>query len=158
MAAALRQLGNGARVETFDHFGPIEAGPWRVASMPDDRLGFIESAVQRAGVRESVGFHRGDSSQTVRAFLSDFRDGVSLCFLDADHTYEGIFRDVSAVAPHLLSGGYIILHDTFPDVCGWDGPRILINNINRLGLGAYTHIDLCLAPTNFGLTVLRKVG
>ena len=57
-----------------------------------------------------------------------------------------------------MSGGYVVLHDVFPEFSGWSGPRDVVNNRGRRAAGIYQGCDLCLAPVNYGMTVLRRVG
>jgi hypothetical protein len=40
---------------------------------------------------------------------------LSLIFIDGGHTVETVFTDYNAWVSHLLPGGYLILHDIFPD-------------------------------------------
>ncbi|MCK9273822.1 MAG: class I SAM-dependent methyltransferase [Syntrophales bacterium] len=40
---------------------------------------------------------------------------LALVFIDGGHSYEAAFRDYSAWSPFILSGGYLLIHDIFPD-------------------------------------------
>lgn len=150
-----------ASLHCFDDFGPIKPGPWRVSGFDGDRLALVRERVVRAGFAERVTLYRGDSAtELVRA-----RDGlkqlggVDVAFLDGDHTVEGATRDLWAVEPVLNTGGYVILHDTLPEQCGGhEGPRHVVDRINAIAQGLYEACELYLAPLNYGLAVLRRIG
>ncbi|MBN1662847.1 MAG: class I SAM-dependent methyltransferase [Deltaproteobacteria bacterium] len=40
---------------------------------------------------------------------------LSLIFIDGGHTFEAAFNDYSGWSSHLIPGGYLIIHDIFPD-------------------------------------------
>ena len=49
---------------------------------------------------------------------------LSLIFIDGGHTFEAAFTDYSAWVSHLLPGGYLVIHDIFPDPTkGGQAPR-----------------------------------
>jgi predicted O-methyltransferase YrrM len=49
---------------------------------------------------------------------------LSLVFIDGSHTFEAAFIDYSAWVSHLIPGGYLAIHDIFPDpITGGQAPR-----------------------------------
>lgn len=40
---------------------------------------------------------------------------LSLIFIDGSHAYESVLNDYQIWAKHILSGGYLVFHDIFPD-------------------------------------------
>jgi predicted O-methyltransferase YrrM len=50
---------------------------------------------------------RGDSLSVARTFSTP----IDLLFIDADHSYSAVKADLSAWAPKVRSGGWIVLHD-----------------------------------------------
>jgi predicted O-methyltransferase YrrM len=40
---------------------------------------------------------------------------LSMVFIDGGHTFEAVFKDYNCWVPHLLPGGYLVIHDIFPD-------------------------------------------
>ena len=40
---------------------------------------------------------------------------LSLVFIDGGHTFETVLTDYTAWAGHIVSGGYLLVHDIFPD-------------------------------------------
>lgn len=160
IAAALAENGDGGVVHTFDDFSPIKSMPWCDAEMPEGRLEFVGESLTRAGVAERVVAHQGHSAAALRGAAAELRDagGVQLAFLDADHGVRGVWHDLWALEPALATGGFVILHDTFPEYCGHHGPRHLLDHVNRYAVGRYEKVDLYLSPINYGLGVLRRVG
>jgi predicted O-methyltransferase YrrM len=45
----------------------------------------------------------------------NWRSPLSLVFIDGGHTFEAAFLDYSSWSPHLLPGGFLIIHDIFSD-------------------------------------------
>jgi predicted O-methyltransferase YrrM len=43
---------------------------------------------------------------------------ISLLFIDADHSYEAVARDIAAWVPYVVDGGTIALHDSCTADCG----------------------------------------
>lgn len=164
MAAAFKENNRPfgqAVIHCFDDFGPIHKGPWRDVEMLEGRLEFVNERLEKAGLGDYVTFHPGDSSSNVIKCHDDFKElgGVDLAFIDGDHTINGVVADFQAVEPVLKTGGYILLHDTYPEQCGnHEGPRYLIDHIDEIGHGLYEHVEMHLSPINFGLALLRRVA
>ena len=55
---------------------------------------------------------------TTRRAAKRFEGEVGLLFVDADHAYRAVRRDLKAWLPHLLPAGVVVLHD----VGDWEGP------------------------------------
>jgi predicted O-methyltransferase YrrM len=160
IAAALAENGQGGVLHCFDDFVPVRPGPWRPHEMKQGVLEFVADQLRNAGLAESVVLHPGNTSHELRAFAGQLRaaGGVQLAYLDADHRPMGVCQDFWAVEPLLPTGGLVVLHDTFPGVCGDDGPRFLLDNVNAIAAGQYQVTDLFLSPINYGLGVMRRVG
>ncbi|MDX9912303.1 MAG: class I SAM-dependent methyltransferase [Phycisphaerales bacterium] len=161
IAGALAELGGERVIHCFDDFGPVRPGPWRKATMEEGRLDFVRERLSRAGLAHLARFHPGDSpTEITRARAELEREGgVDLAMIDGDHTAPGALQDLWAVEPVLKTGGLVILHDTFPDQCGdHQGPRYIVDYVNDVATGLYQAIDLYLAPLNYGMGVLRRIG
>lgn len=160
IAAALQENGDGGVVHTFDDFGPIRKGPWRDAELRSGRLPFVAALLAEAGLAEHVVMHPGNSAFEIRASREEIAaaGGAQLAFLDADHGFVGVCQDFWAAEPVLNTGGFLLFHDTFPERCSYEGPRELLDRINRLGVGLYQSADLYLSPNNYGLAVARRIG
>lgn len=161
MAAALQEMGSNGVIHSFDDFGPIHKGPWRDAEMLSGRMEWIQDRLARAGLLDRVIFHPGDSPTQLVAARDDLAraGGVQFAFIDGDHTIPGALQDFWAVEPVLNTGGYVLLHDTFPEQCGdHDGPRHIIDNLATVGAGLYESVELYLSPLNYGMALLRRIG
>lgn len=82
-----------------------------------------------------------------------------LIFIDGDHTYAQVLRDVSNALACLEEGGLIVMHDTYPPTVdhthpSWSGTAYLaaIELRKRPDLEVYTF------PVTFGVTLVGKVG
>ena len=157
MAAGLEA---GAVLHTFDQFLPIRRDKWHDDEVLTGREESVRDVLARAGLEDRVRLHPGDSPFEVRRMHDEMRagGGVQLAFIDADHSVDGAWLDFLAVEPVLSTGGYVILHDVFPEFSGHDGPRHVVDHLRERAAGVYETCDLCLAPVNHGLTVMRRVG
>jgi len=41
-----------------------------------------------------------------------FKEPIEILFIDGDHSYEGVLGDIDNWAPKIISGGWILFHDT----------------------------------------------
>ena len=160
IASALKENGDGGVVHTFDDFGPVEPGPWRDVGMESGRLEYVAGNIAEAGLAEHVVLHEGNSSFELRAAHEEIRaaGGAQFAYLDADHGIVGVWQDFWATEPVLNTGGFVVLHDTFPEYCSHDGPRDLLDHVNERGVGKYEKVDLFLSPVNYGLGLMRRIG
>ena len=70
-----------------------------------------------------------------------------------------MLQDLRAVEPVLNTGGYIALHDTFPEQCGDHmGPRHILDHLTSEAQGLYEVCELYTAPLNYGMALLRRIG
>jgi cephalosporin hydroxylase len=161
IASALIANGDGGVIHCFDDFGPVHRGPWRDAEMLEGRLDWIKDRLTMAGLLDVVRFHPGDSSTQLIAEREGLASsgGVDLAFIDGDHSVPGACNDLWAVEPVLNTGGYVLLHDTYPELCGdHAGPRHILDTINVITQGCYEKCELNLSPLNYGMGLLRRVG
>ncbi len=159
-------------IHCFDVFAPVPRAQWRDAELNEDRLEFVRARLTRAGLAHRVVFHRGDSAEQLLACRDLLRGGtpdaanpgrhtggVDFALIDGDHTVKGAVRDLQAVEPVLNPGGYVLLHDTFPEECGDHlGPRHIADHIGSVAKGSYQVCDLYTAPLNYGMALLRRTG
>ena len=160
IAGALRENGDSGRVHSFDTFGPIHRAAFRDVEMPSGRFEFVAARVDEADVREQVVFHAGDSAEQIAKCRDELRDagGAQLAFIDGDHSVEGAWRDLIAIEPLVPTGGLVLLHDTFPDYSGHDGPRHVLDHLDERAAGVYERVEVHLAPVNYGMALLRRIG
>lgn len=155
IAGALEEHGAGT-LTCFDNFLPI-VRPGVEHITGDERKSIFENALRGAKLEHRVRIVAGDSPRTIPREASAI-GRVQLAFLDGDHTFDGVLADFLAVEPMLDTGGLIVLHDTFPSVCAWDGPRRLLNTLHEHGEGTYQPIDLYLGPINYGMALMRRLS
>lgn len=160
IAAALKENGDGGIVRCFDDFGPIHKAPYREQEMLEGRINFVAEAIAEAGLQDHVVFHPGNSSFEIKAAHAEMKaeGGNQLAFIDADHGITGVWQDFWAVEPVLQIGGFACFHDTFPPYCSYDGPRHLLDHLNQQAYGLYEKVDMYLAPVNYGLGIVRRIG
>jgi predicted O-methyltransferase YrrM len=77
---------------------------------------------------------------------------LSLIFIDGGHTFEAAYADYSGWVSHLLPGGYLLIHDLFPDPAqGGQAPLC----IYRMALASGLFHEL---PTVRTLGILQKTS
>ncbi len=164
-------------IHCFDDFTPIPPGPWRDAAMPDrPRDQIVGEHLARAGLAHRVRLYPGNSSERVKAMATELKwrggaplpsdtkpsehtAGIDLALIDGDHSMPGALQDLWAVEPLLNTGGYIVLHDIYPEQCGdHAGPRHIIDHVRSVAHGVYEVCEVYTAPLNYGMAVLRRVG
>ncbi len=192
MASALLENGYtpgvDAVIHCFDNFVPIKKGPWREIEMLEGRQEFVTKRLTKAGLMDFVRIHPGDSSTNICKAYDELHGlgGVNLAFIDGDHRVPGAVADFVAIEPVLNTGGFVILHDTFPNQCGGhQGPRYILDHVRTsrpypervslrsvvggkaeepdpkdqaVGEGLYDRLDVYLSPTNYGLGLLRRLA
>ena len=62
-----------------------------------------------------------------RAYLTHSGQKIDILFVDGDHTSRGCVRDFNTLHGHMRNGGYVIFHDIYPKMCGWKGPRLVLD-------------------------------
>jgi hypothetical protein len=93
--------------------------PLYSVEIQDKHRPIAEGHLRDLGLLELVTFLQGDSAETIAGLPGHF-DTV---FVDGDHTYEGVTRDIRALRGRIVHGGVVMFHDRFhPEnatgVCG----------------------------------------
>jgi len=97
-------------------------------------------------------------------FIKEYDGFPSIVFLDGEHRYEAVKREVGFFLPRLLSGGVMFLHDTYPpherhiepDDRGWSPGDVYKV---RQELERNPEVDVFTWPysaQNMGLTMVMK--
>lgn len=81
------------------------------------------AAARLAGRSKQI---KGDSAQVGRNWSLG---NIDLLFIDGDHTYEGVLRDIGAWLPFLKRNGVAIFHDAAPATNA--NPHYLHHEVNR---------------------------
>ncbi len=122
LGAAARQVGGDqAIVFTVDHHRGSEENQagWEHhdATLVDPEVGLMDTlpvfrrTVARAGLEDQVIAVIGRST----AVSAHWRTPLSLLFIDGGHSEEPAQADYSGWAPWLMPGGFLVIHDVFPD-------------------------------------------
>ena len=112
---------NGAVLFSIDHHcGSEEQQPGEEYFDPDlfdqatgkiDTLHFFRQAIADFDLENTVIPIVGHSSAIGRVWKTP----LALIFIDGGHAYETVLSDYNTWAKHLISGGYLVFHDIFPD-------------------------------------------
>lgn len=98
-------------------------------------------------------------------FIQDFSDNVNpadlppidFLFIDGDHSYRAAYHDFANFFSRVTPGGYILIHDYFPNsptpAMPWWGPNILTKQLREV----FDLTDCLVVDTGFqSLSVFRK--
>lgn len=123
---------------------------------------WAEATVREAGLSGHVRFMEGFSDVMARQYAATMGDAkADILFIDGDHTRRGCVRDFNTLQGYVRTGGHVIFHDIFPEMCGWKGPRFVIDRLGRGGADeGFARFDIeerrDLDP--FGVAVCRLVS
>jgi predicted O-methyltransferase YrrM len=157
LGAAARAV--GGTVFTVDHHRGSEENQagWEHhdASLVDPELGLMDTlpvfrtTIARAGLEDQVVAVVGRSS----VVASLWGTPLSLLFIDGGHGEQPARDDYEGWTPHVMPGGYLAIHDVFPDPA--DGGRPPYERIYRPALesGRFEEIEAVGS-----MRVLRRVG
>jgi predicted O-methyltransferase YrrM len=152
-AQALKELGFGAIIS-------IDAFDWEVDAGKgmQNRQFIAENYRKKAGLEGIITFIKGYSTEVYAQISGEIKNKIDLLYIDGDHSVGGVFADFNTYYNDVRPGGYLILHDIYPSMCGVEGPRILIDQLKRSGAIPY-HVELIEMQTRdgFGIAILRKV-
>lgn len=121
----------------------LDARSGRVDSLP-----LFRDTLRRAGLEDTVVPLVTSSALAARHWLTP----LSLVFIDGGHSREAALTDYRAWAPHVRPGGFLAIHDLFPDPA--DGGQAPIE-IYRLALASGLYAEL---PGTRTLGVLQRIG
>jgi hypothetical protein len=115
-----------------------------------DTLPTWRATIERAGVEERVVALVGDSP----AIAAHWAARAGLVFIDGGHGSEPAWADYHGWAPKVAGGGWLAIHDVFPDPADGGRPPYELY-LRALASGAFVET----ADLGFGsLRVLRRVG
>jgi len=113
-----------------------------------DTLPFWRRSVDGAGLAMTVVGLVGDSA----TIASRWRTPLDLCFIDGGHAPEPAWADFRGWAPHVALGGWLAIHDVFPDPADGGRPPYELW-CAALESGEFAEDGACGS-----LRVLRRVG
>jgi predicted O-methyltransferase YrrM len=147
---------NGQILFSIDHHrGSEEQQPGEAYCDPDlidratgrvDTFGWLRNTLAAAGLEDTVVPIVSSSAVAARAWATP----LSLLFIDGGHTMAAAHTDYRSWSPHVMPGGYLLIHDVFFDPTeGGQAPR----SIYEAALGTGRYEDLGVVRT---LGLLRR--
>ena len=139
------------------HRGSEENQPGWVWHEPDlvdaavgkiDTLPFFRRTIHDAGLEGTVVAIVGDSEKVAAHWSSP----LALVFIDGGHGTEPAHRDYDLWSPHVRPGGYLVIHDVFPDPADGGRPPFEIY-CRALECGSFRDVD-----ATGSLRVLQRTG
>ena len=115
----------------------------------------LRANLARAGVAERVEVVVATSEEAAASWSRP----ISLLWIDGDHEYESVIRDIELWEPHLLPGAAVALHDTFV----WPGPERVVKErmIATRRYSSFVHAETTTAarwsPTPLRPSLLRRI-
>lgn len=151
-ALADNGFGQCISIDPFDF--PVDAG-----NGLQDRQELAESLLKRSGLNELVRIVRAYSAQAREQIEEELRGGIDLLYIDGDHSIPGVFKDFNTYYNDVRPGGYILLHDIYPEMCACEGPRALLDRLARTG-AVPRRLQAIELPTSdgYGVALLRKAS
>ena len=122
-----------------EYFDPELFDPWigRV-----DTFGRFRTTIENAGIDDTVVPIVCRSEVAARKWATP----LSLVFIDGGHSFETVYNDFKAWSEHIISGGYLLVHDIFSD------PK-------KGGQAPYQIYNLAIASDLFGeVTMVKSLG
>lgn len=114
--AAGAKAGRGARVVAIDpHAGTYLRPDGETTEV------VLRTNLERVGVSDQTEIVVATSAEAAAGWTRP----VSLLWIDGDHEYESVRRDLRLWEPHLLPHGVVALHDTFV----WPGPEQAVREL-----------------------------
>lgn len=157
LAAGLEQTGKEGTVHSIDLFEDIIPSPPYHRAYLANPIEYAQKSLEAAQLSHRVKFYKGNSIEVGEKVDALLNEPIDLLYIDGDHTIDGCYKDFALYSPHVCVGGYIILHDIYPEFCNWDGPRYLIDKYIKNS----PHFDLLevkTSPVNYGMAVIRKLS
>mgnify|MGYP002776989608 CR=1 FL=1 len=157
MAAGLEQIASPAVIQSIDLFDEIL--PW----MPTrhgcllDPYRYANDRVSDARLSHRIQFHKMNSVDAGHHLDRIVDRPIDFLFIDGDHTRQGCLTDWMLFYPHVSVGGYIVLHDIYPEHCGWEGPRYVLDECVR-GNDQFAMLEIKTNPCNFGMAIVQKIA
>jgi MMP 1-O-methyltransferase len=113
-----------------------------------DSFWIFRDTLARAALEDTVVPVVAASAQAARHWLTP----LSLVFIDGGHSREAALTDYRSWASHVRPGGYLAIHDLFPDPTQGGQAPIEIYRL-ALASGLFTELE-----TTHTLGVLRRLG
>jgi MMP 1-O-methyltransferase len=112
--------GGGVLFSIDHHRGSEEQQPGQQYYDPDlfdqasgrvDTFRLFRRTLEAAGLEDTVVAMVGTSVAAARLWTMP----LSLVFIDGGHSYPTVFSDYTSWMPHVMPGGFLLIHDIFPN-------------------------------------------
>ena len=158
MASALQEINNNGKITSVDLFGEkLPSKKW-IYSYLEDSYSYTKENISKSGLSEFVNIIQGNSLSIGKKYDDLISEPIDILLIDGDHSIDGCYLDFKLFLPYVKNGGYIILHDIYPEYCGYDGPRWLIDNIINTDNNSYNFIEYITHSINFGIAIIRVIN
>ncbi len=120
------------------YFDPelFEPGSFRIDTFP-----WFRATVETAGLEDTV----VPVVCASRLAARHWKTPLALIFIDGSHDFESVEEDFRLWSRHLVTGGYLLLHDVFKDPAkGGQGPYLVYRNAVSLGIYHVLPMTGCL--------------
>lgn len=148
-ASALKDLEIEGKIYSIDLFNNKK--------IDENHFEYVKNIMKLAKVDDIVNLFQLNSYIDFNKFIPNLDNKkIDFLFIDGDHTPRGATLDFLKFNDYLSVGGYIMLHDIFPEYCGWEGPAFIIDRYIKNS----ENFELCqiyTTPNNYGLALIRKI-
>ncbi len=155
IGSALKKLGGG-RLFSVDLFFPKSPAQPNHSGFIYDPFNFAKEKIDAAELSDFVEFFRMNSVDFGRRLREITGAEVDFLFIDGDHTIGGCLDDFITFYPNVRVGGNILFHDIYPRICGWDGPRYVIDHLIK-GSSCFDVSEMQTKPKNYGMALVTKI-
>jgi hypothetical protein len=156
IASAMAEYERRNKLHCIDLFPPHANNPWCPGIVLNDPLNFMLDSIKKCGFDTFIDVHKGDSKKLIPEIAEKIGVPIDFAVIDGDHSISGCLEDFILVEPFVSTGGYILLHDVFPDYCGVDGPAYTLLEKVIPFSGKFEVCQIYTAPLNFGYALVRK--
>lgn len=157
LAAGLEQTGKEGIIHSIDLFEDIIPSPPYHRAYLANPIEYAQKSVEAAQLSHRVKFYQGNSIEVGEKVNEILDEPIDFLYIDGDHTIEGCYKDFALFSPHVSVGGYIILHDIYPEFCAWDDSRYLIDKYLK-NSPHFDVLEIKTSPVNYGMAVIRKLS
>ncbi|MFX4284476.1 O-methyltransferase [Aliarcobacter butzleri] len=149
-ASALKDLEIDAKIYSIDLFNNKR--------IDENHFEYVKNIIKSAEISDIVELFQLNSYIDFEKFLPNLSNKkIDFLFIDGDHTPRGATLDFLKFNDYLAIGGYIMLHDIFPEYCGWEGPAFIIDQYIKHNSENFELCQIYTTPNNYGLALIRKI-
>ncbi|MEN9341793.1 MAG: hypothetical protein RIQ54_49 [Candidatus Parcubacteria bacterium] len=110
----------------------------------------VRTAIKKSKLQDKIQYVIGYSHEVVPTLGLKT---IDLAFIDGDHSYQSVKKDIELVGAYIEKGGIVVFHDVLIDVAqGFDGPRRVIAE-----LASSNKWNISIYPTEVGVDENNKV-